>query len=347
MDLAKKMLRFIWRAITIASVLLSGLGIHRAQSDLAMWWNTIKDVHPGILFLALLVVGLLLGEGVRSAATLAVSLGKSYSKWLRSEDIAWGVQVRGFIRFPEGYVPPDSKFDLNWKTASICEPWSDRIVRGADPVWLAVAFAGRGLILNRFRIRTPVQKYRMDEFRAQFSEHETRGWHSGHQTGDNFFKYRIPKTGEYMGPIPLDPVLKSGVTKICERSLGLPTQTVATQTVAFEIADIDCMRELLIVYSIDKSGIGVRFRNPGRLATIPDNEDRNRKVQEGEGILVHLSAKKRTAELGCLLPATVEDKSLQCLLAFRQAPPPNRNPRFVDELSLTAPGAARGSLIVY
>ncbi len=285
----------------------------------------------------------MLGEGLRSAATLAVSLHRRYSKWLRSDDVAWGIQVRGFMRHPEGYVPPDPKFDLNWKTASVGAPWSDRIVRGTDPVWLAVAFASRDPIFNRFRISTPVEKHRMDEWNARFSEYETQDWHAGHRAKDKFFEYRIPKTGEYSGPIPLDPVLKSGYNRICERSL----EHAATQTVAFEIADIDCMRELLISYSVDNAGISVRFRNPGRLTTIPDTENRNRRVEEGEGILVTLSNGTRTAELGCSLPETAEDRSLQCLLAFRQAPLPNRNPRLVDELAIVVNEAARGSLVVY
>ena len=339
----KRTLHAIWRVLSIASVLLSALGIHRVQNDLALWQDALKSMHPGLLFVTLLIGGLLLGEGLRSIVKLTASLGRRYSKWLRSEDIAWGVQVRGFMRYPEGYVPPDPKFDLDSKTASMRAPWSDRIYRGTDPLWLAVAFANRSSILNRFRIRTPVEKHRMDAWNARFGEYETRDWHSGHRTGDKFFQYRIPKTGEYSGPIPLDPVLKSEYTRICKRSLG----HVATQTVAFEIADIDCMRELLIVYTVDNAGIGVRFPHPGGLTTIPDTDDRKREIRESEGIFVKLSKTRRIAERGCKLPATVEEGTLQCVLAFRQAPLPNKNPRFVDDLIIVMNEATGGNLTVY
>ena len=39
-----------------------------------------------------------------------------------------------------------------------------------------MAFASRDPILNRFRIRTPVEKHRMDAWNARFSEYETQDW---------------------------------------------------------------------------------------------------------------------------------------------------------------------------
>ena len=339
----KKILRSIWRTISIVTVILGVLGIHQVHSDIAMWQDVIRGVPPISLFIAMLIGGLLLGEGLRSTIGIAASLREKYSAWLRSEDISWGVHVRGFIRHPEEYFPPAPKFVLGWKKAIVREPWRERIVRGTDSVWLAVAFARRSPILNRFRIRTPVEIHRLDAWNAGFSESETRHWHSDYRPGDKFFRYRITKTGGFSGPIPLDPVLRSEYTSICEVSLGI----VETQTVAFEIADIDCMRELLIVYTIDNAGIGVRFPTPGCLTTIPDADDRSREIRESEGVVVQLARTNRKAERGCKLPHTVENGCLQCLLAFRQAPRPNKNPRFVDELVIVTNEATRGALTVY
>ena len=341
----KRTLRIIWQVSSIASVLLGLLGILRMQSDLALWQDALKNMgmHPGLLFVTLLGGGLLLGEGLRSIIKFTAALGKKYSNWLRSEDIAWGLQVRGFMRNPGDYMPPDPKFQLNWKTASVRAPWSDRIDRGTEPVWLAVAFASRSSIHNRFRIRTPVAKHRLDDWTALFGKYETRDLRLGHRAGDKFFKYRIPKTGGYSGPIPLDPVLKGDYTQICDTTLGY----AGTLTAAFEIADIDCMRELFIAYTFGNTGVAVRFARPGRLTTIPDTDDRNRAVRKCEGIRVKLSKTDRIAERGCILLETVEAGSLECVLAFRQAPLPNKNPRFVDELVIVASDATRGSLTVY
>ena len=300
-------------------------------------------MHPGLLFVMLLVGGLLLGEGLRSIVKFAAVLPRKYRQRLRSEDIAWGLQVRGFMRHPEDYLPPDPKFRLNWKTASVRAPWSDRIVPGTHPVWLAVAFAGRNPIHNRFRIRTPVEKHRLDDWTAQFGKCETRDWHSGHREGDKFFKYRIPKTGGYTGPIALDPVLKGDYTHLCKMSLGHEE----TQTAAFEIADLDCMRELLIAYSFDNAGVAVRFAHPGCLTTIPNTDDRRRAIRNCEGIRVKLSRTDRSAERGCNLLGAEQEGSLECILAFRQAPLPNKNRRFVDELVIFSREETRGNLTVY
>ena len=324
------------------SVLVSVLSLPLVPSLLPLWQEILANTHPALLLAALVVVGLLLGEGFRYIVGFVPVLGKRYSEWLRPEDVPWGLQVRGLMRHPAGYVPPDPKFNLDWKTVSVRAPWSERIDSGADPLWLTVVFAGRGAILGRFRLRTPVEKHRMDGWNAQYSISEVGDWRQEYLVGDSFFRYRIPKIGGFSGPIGLDPVLKGEFTHICHQ---LPVR-FERRSWPFEIADIDCMRQLLIVYSVDKAGISTSFPRPGRLAIIPTNRQTG-DVREGEGVAVNLSMSRRHAEPGCQLPEKSEDGGLQCVLAFRQADSPNKNPRLVDELVIVTHPSTRGSLTVY
>ena len=251
----------------------------------------------------------------------------------------------GFIREVEGQEPPDPTYVTHPTGVTLRRPWSPKIPKGKDPLWISAAFAGRPR-QDGYRVFgqdggyqvLPPTKLLLDDSRGSFSR-LVEGTH--HRVGPaeaEFLSYRLESTGVFSDYIPLRGSREK--TKIAS------FQVLRDQgSWPFEAVDLDCLRELHIQFE-EGQGSGyycanVEFKAFDKLQSLPveisryaDIEQETIEQSQWLSVLFNEASGQAIVRSGRGWPGTDLQYRFCCLIGFHQAPTPNISNRVVNAIRI-------------